>query len=181
VRGTARARRQRRAARPAPPGPGPGDAIGRRALSRPRVASLLVFAALIAIGVACIARGSAAGIVIGALVFVLPGAFCLAATLRQRVWVEGTLLTYRTLRTRSVRLDHLRRASLGGWGRNKGPQLELADTDGGSVLIDATNNRLTSLYELLAQYLPRDSPIPDERLRKKLRPFWPPSPFGDDG
>jgi hypothetical protein len=120
-------------------------------------------------------------IVIGLAIFAVPGLFCLVATLRQRVWVEGPLLTYRTLRTRSVRLDRLRRASLSGWGRNRGPQLELTDANGGSVLIDATNHRLTPLYEVLAQHLPRDSPIPDERLRRRLRPFWPPSPFGDDG
>src|SRR6185312_15692404 len=81
--------------------------------------------------------------------------FCIVATLRTRVWVDGNLLRVRTLRgyAQPIRLDRLRVAALSGWGYNRGRQLHLRDADGAKLTLDATNIRLKRLYAALVPFI----------------------------
>jgi hypothetical protein len=116
-------------------------------VGRPRVISVLGFAAIGAIGAGVAADGRTGAVLFGAFMLVV-AVFCLIATLRTRVWVDGNVLYVRTVRGYAdpLQLDRLTVAALSDWGPNQGRRLFLRDAAGSEVRLDATNIRLKRLY-----------------------------------
>ncbi|MEV6492504.1 hypothetical protein AB0M20_28370 [Actinoplanes sp. NPDC051633] len=148
-------------------------------VGRPRVVAIAGWCVLLAIGVYGLVRWTGAVLVVGAL-FALLGMFGLISTLWLRVWVSGGVLHYRTLRGYRpvVRLDRLTTASLTPFGADSGRQLRLADADGASVQLDATNMRIERLYPMLAQYLRHDDDVANDLLQRRMARYRPDFPLG---
>ncbi|PRY27444.1 hypothetical protein [Pseudosporangium ferrugineum] len=150
----------------APAGP------GARVVGRPRAASVLLWCALLALGVAAIVRTSGVSLVLGVL-FALFGTVGLAYLARSRVWLDGPVLRYRPLvgARPALRLDRLTRAELTNLDSTNGRQLRLADADGNAVQLDATNLDLRRLYEALAGHLRDGDPVANDRLQRRMRGY----------
>ena len=155
--------------------PGP-DA---KAVGRPRVVAIIGWCVLLAIGVTGLIRWTGAALVVGVL-FTLLGAFGLVATMRLRVWISGTVVHSRSLRGygSAIRLDRLTNAFLTPFGADSGRQLRLADADGSSVTLDATNMRIERLYAVLAQYIRHDDDLANDLLQRRMAKYRPPFPLG---
>jgi hypothetical protein len=139
-------------------------------VGRPRVVAAVGWACIGLIAIALVAIGSPGALLFGIpmlLVFLIG----VGTLVRSRVWVDGPVLYHRNVwgMRPPVRLDRLRRAELSAFGRNSGRQLQLLDADGTDLTIDATNLRLARLYEVLAGYIPRDSPVANPLLQKRMR------------
>jgi hypothetical protein len=140
-------------------------------VGRPRVISVLGFAAIGAIGAGVAADGRTGAVLFGAFMLVV-AVFCLIATLRTRVWVDGNVLYVRTLRGYAdpVRLDRLTVAALSDWGPNQGRRLFLRDAAGSEVRLDATNIRLKRLYAALAPFIGPFDRSANEALAQRVAP-----------
>jgi hypothetical protein len=155
--------------------PGPGA----RVVGRPRVVSVIGFGCILGIGVSVLADGSAAALVIGG--FTAAVAVCgLVVTVSTRVWVDGAKLHVRRLGrdARPLRLDRLTRAELSHPGADSGRSLSLADADGVTLRLDATNVRLERLYEVLAAHIRHDDPVADQPLQRRMAKYRPGLPLG---
>lgn len=138
-------------------------------VGRPRLAAVLLWCALPALGVFALVRTSGGVSRVLGVFFVLLGLLGLVSAARSRVWVDGAVLRHRTLFTdRTVRLDRLTTAHLTNFDRANGRQLRLVDAAGGSTVIDATNLRLKPLYVVLAEHVRPDSPAVNDRLRRRM-------------
>jgi hypothetical protein len=155
--------------------PGPGA----RAVGRPRVSAVIVWTYLLAIGVSGFVYGGTGGTVLG-VCFVALALFGYVSLARTRVWVDGPTLYSRTIRGYGppIRLDRLTFARLSAFGRNNGRHLTLADADGATVVLDATNIRLARLYAALAEFIRSGDPVADERLQSRMDKYRPGLPLG---
>jgi hypothetical protein len=150
------------------PRPGP-DA---RVVGRPRVTSALMFVFIAAIGAGVAADGRTGAVVFGGFMLVV-AVFCLLATLRTRVWVDGSVLYVRNVRgyAEPIRLDRLTVAALSDWGMNRGRQLFLRDADGAELRLDATNLRLRRLYAALAPFIGPFDRAANEALAQRVAKY----------
>ena len=143
-----------------------------RVVGRPRVTSTIVFLFVSAIGAAVAADGRVGAILFGGFMLVV-GVFCIVATWRTRVWVDGAVLYMRTVRGYAdpIHLDRLTSAVLSDWGANRGRQLFLRDADGAELRLDATNVRLKRLWEALGPFIGPFDRAANEALKQRVAKY----------
>ena len=148
-------------------------------VGRPRAAAVIGWSLMLVVGVAICALTAPGGLALG-IPWTLLSLFGLVSTLMIRVWVDGedVLHSRAMFRGGSVRLDRLTYATRTPFGRNSGPVIELADSSGANVRLDATNGRMKPLYPVLARHIPPDARNANAVLLAKLDRYRPGPPLG---